>query len=241
MPRVGFTPLLVRLSVSALLTAALVAGFLAGLSADVPVASAACGSAYNCGMDGSATSSLTVSHSQSSGGTVTPVEPDDGETWTITATWSSDLAPPNPVCKCANLATATATVDVTWSEASGWSASCTSGCNATLGPIFKVAICGVDGCGENESIDNSWSYELIVDILHTQQPLCGGGNPNAYLSDVAYATTVVDDGNLIDESDCSEGTSVSPTSQTFSTNDSGVFECSFDCDDASGPSITITY
>lgn len=212
-------------------------GYLAGIpGAPLPVY-AACGAAYNCTLDNTATSSLTVNHTMTNGAGGAPVEPDDGETWSVVATWSSDTT--NPVgCSCLDLGTATATVDVQWSESTdSWSATCTAGCSATMGPIRGVSVCDGSECGGG---DNGWSYELIVDIDHTRLLPCGGGVRWGYLSKVAYTTTVVDDGNEIDVSDCSEGASVSPGGTPYSATDTGAFECVFSCA-ANGPSVTINY
>jgi hypothetical protein len=129
-------------------------------------------------------------------------------------------------------------VDVQWSESTdSWSATCTSGCSPT-GLIRSVSICDGSECGGG---DNGWSYELIVDIQHSQNALaCYAGTVPGTLSKVVYTTTVEDDGNEIDVGDCSEGASVSPVGDPFSATDSGAFECAFSCA-ASGASITITY
>jgi hypothetical protein len=213
-------------------------GYLAGIPVAPPPVYAACGAAYNCTLDNTATSSLTVNHTMTNGAGGAPVEPDDGETWTVVATWSSDTGMPLG-CSCIDLGSATATVDVQWSESTdSWSATCTAGCSATMGPIRGVSICDGSECGGG---DNGWSYELIVDIDHSLYLNCPvSGSKWGYLSKVAYTTTAVDDGNEIDISDCSEGAVVSPGGTPYSATDTGAFECAFTCA-ASGPTVTINY
>jgi hypothetical protein len=96
--------------------------------------------------------------------------------------------------------------------------------------INSVNICDTGSCG---SSSNGWSYKLVVDL----DDIDGEGFS---LSDVVYTTTSVSNGNLVDVGQCSEGSSVSPTSQTFSATDATFFECAFSCD-ATGASMTITY
>jgi hypothetical protein len=62
------------------------------------------------------------------------------------------------------------------------------------------------------------------------------------LIDVTFTSTAVDNGNpIVVGPPCSLGSSVTPTSQTWSTTDSGSFECAFSCPSVSGPSLIITY
>jgi hypothetical protein len=166
-----------------------------------------------------------------------PVEPDSGETWSITANYR--LVTLGTSCDCDDR-TDSVTVDVEWSDTTGWSASCT-GCGGGSA-IQGVAICGVGGCASGTiTIDNSWSYELIVDLYTNHAFSCGAGVQNAALVDVDFETTSVDDGDTIDTSSCEEDASVSPTSQIFSATDAGPFECGFSCPAATGTSVTLTY
>lgn len=226
-----------------LLVLALVVGVVAGQHIttspiQLPSAVAACGTPITCTNDGTATGSLTVDHIHQDGQVVTEVEPNDGETWDITATWSTDSFENPGTCACFDQVSAAVSADVQWSDSSGWSVTCT-GC-AGAGPIVAVSVCDGDGCGSGPSVDNSWEYELIVDVIHTNQVLCGGMHRNTYLTSVNFDTTTVDDGNLVDTSDCSEGSAVESTSQAFSATDTATFECGFDCS-ATGASVTITY
>ncbi|MBK6768331.1 MAG: hypothetical protein IPG72_04760 [Ardenticatenales bacterium] len=184
-----------------------------------------------------------IHYDQVGGDDVVAVEPDTGESWTITGYWDSRLLETLP-CRCQTTTSSQVTVDVDWSDSTdSWSASCT-GCNSSTGPIYGVTVCATYGCGSGMSIDNSWGYELVVDLAKINgvfgsiscQP-----QVNGYLSRVEYETTSVDDGNQIDALLCSEGTSVSPVSQTFGTTDSGAFECTYSCAGASGPQVDIIY
>ena len=174
---------------------------------------------------------------------VVAVEPDTGETWSITAYWDSLLA--NPLaCQCQQTNSASVSVDVDWSDSTdSWSASCT-GCNPTNGPIYGVTVCATYGCGSGMSVDNSWGYELVVDVLKINGMFSSiSCNPgvNGYLTRVEYVTTSVDDGNQINGLLCSESTAVSPISQSFGVTDNGAFECTYSCAGASGPQVDIIY
>lgn len=201
-----------------------------------PTASASCGRNDCAGTH--TISAVTVQHVDQDGETtLIPVEPDTGETIEVTAYWDvlDEVFP--SVCDCRQTATASVTVDVDWSDATdSWSASCT-GCNASSGPIYGVTVCHVDGCG---TIENAWSYELIVDLA-TNNGQCDEGAPLGFLSRVEYETTSIDDGDAIREGNCTEWYSVSPTSQTFSVTDSGAFECTYTCAAANGPTLTLIF
>lgn len=197
------------------------------------------GSAQSCGRNDCAgtqqISAVTVHHlEQIDETTVREVEPDSGETIEVTAYWDALLGAGGG-CSCKLTASASVTVDVDWSDATdSWSATCT-GCSGT-GPIYGVMVCNVDSCG---TIDNAWSYELVVN-LDKNRGLCNGLWPG-YLTRVEYETTSVDDGDAIRTANCTEWYSVSATSQTFSVTDYGAFECVNTCAAASGPALTITY
>jgi hypothetical protein len=199
----------------------------------------------DCTLHSREVSAITVVHADPGLTSDVPVEPDTGETIDITAYWDTRVIDNSP-CVCAQTASAGVAVDVVWSDATGWSATCT-GCDALNVPIYRVSVCGVGECASGTSIDNGWSYELIVDIAKNNGTCIedpnGFPNPVAgWLSHVDYATTAVDDGNLIDTTTCTEGLSVSPTSQVFTVTDSGGgFDCNFTCASAAGPTMTITY
>ena len=203
-------------------------------------AQAWCGT-NDCTLSANEISAITVMHADPGGASDTPVEPDTGETISVTAYWDTQVTDNSP-CVCAQTASANVTVDVDWSDTTGWTATCT-GCSPVFGPIYRVSVCGVGECGTGTSIDNGWSYELIVDIAKNNGTCTQtvGGVALGWLSHVDYATTSVDDGNLIDATTCTEGLSVSPTSQVFTVTDSGGFDCNFTCAAAAGPTMTITY
>lgn len=197
----------------------------------VGVVMAACATAPNCGGDTTTTAALTVDH-QTTGGD--PVEPDTGETWSITATWSTDVFA-HLGCTCQDSNTATATADVSYSSSTGWSVTCTSGCGGVIG---SIGICEVgQGC---DNANGELGYKLYVDITSQQTNLCNGGN-NTYLSKAVFTSTSVDDGITVNETTCASGSSVSPTSQTWTATDNGAFECAFNCTAGPGASVTITY
>jgi hypothetical protein len=206
---------------------------------DVPVAYAACVIPPSLcgGSDTTKTSSVSVSHVYDTGSSLIPVEPQHGETYEVVGRWDADINDPNPQCSCLNYQTAQATVVVERSG-SGWSASCTQGCSGN-GPIFGVDICTIDSCTRSGATI-SWSYELIVNLAQTRPPIGGCTSPFP-LTKVTYTTTSVDDGYEVDTSNCTLGTSRTPTSQTFSVDDEGGFECPFTCADATGPSLAIVY
>ena len=220
----------------------MVAGAVHGTA--TPVSAQNCALNQACpGADGTVTSSLTVDHydivSVGPPEMRMPVEPNNGDTWTVTARYRRDRPVMSTPCDCTTL-TYTASVDVTWTG-SAWSASCTSGCNAGAGPIRSVSVCTVSSCTSGST--HSWEYELIVDLDNNLAALqCGIFGPNgAALYQVDYDTTVVDDGDTIALVDCTESGAVSPNSQTWSASDTGAFECTFTCAAASGPSISIVY
>ena len=200
---------------------------------------AACGAAYGCVNDPTATSVLDVDHANEAW---TPqVEPDAGETWYITAYHRANSAPPG-ACECAAALQTNVYATVSWTDGSGWSVSCT-GCSVN-GPITSVTICNTGSCGGETELDNGYSYRLLVNINHTLQWQCpvDQNTYDVYLSSVAYRTTSVDDGNLVDVSatPCTEGAAVSPTSQTWTATDNGAFECALSCSDT-GASAAILY
>jgi hypothetical protein len=130
-------------------------------------------------------------------------------------------------------------VDVDW-NGSAWVASCT-GCGAP-GPILGVDVCPVAGCGEDEVIDHSWAYELIVDLNNNHNFVCGMGVQQGALQQVDYLATSIDDGDTIDTENCVEDLEVTPvTTSAYGASDTGAFECPFTCEDAGGPTETIRY
>lgn len=193
----------------------------------------------NCGADTTRTSSLTVYHRYTNDFVnYVPVEPDTGETWSITAYYR--LNEYFQACDC-QLRSVTASVDVSW-NGSTWTATCT-GCGGGS-PILDVDICPVDGCGEGASLDHSWSYELIVDLERIASSFnCGLTTYNGELKQVDYIATEIDDGDTIDVEDCDEDQRVtlSSTSVGVNASDTGSFECPFTCNDASGPTVVILY
>jgi len=200
-----------------------------------PASAQLCG-LNNCG-GSTNVSSLTVFHGHADDPNVIRVEPNTGETWTATVYWSTDVTGGGG-CSCQLMQTNAATIRVDWSDGTAsYAATCTAGCNAMSGPIFGVGVCTVDGCGEDVSIDHSWAYELILSVAKNG-PLCNLA-PST-VARVAWATTLVDNGILIDD-ECTHGDAVVPTTQVFAQNDNGPFDCTFTCAGASGPSIVLTY
>jgi hypothetical protein len=228
----------------AVLASVLCVGVLASWpTGSVAVVHAACGTSpgWCGGSDYTRTSTLAVTHAYNAADYDIPVEPDDTDSYQITAHWSTVYGGSEPLCYCQDVA-AQVTADVTWSDvAKSWSVSC-SGCSVA-GAIYSIGVC-FDGpsCGGGATIDNSSGYKLYVDIDQQNLYCCptDGLFKPAYLSSVAYTTTSVEDGNLINMVRCTEGSSVSPVTQTNSQTDSGPFECTNNCSQ-SGPSMTIWY
>jgi len=217
--------------------AAIVAGFLAGMPADVaPVHAAQCKSANAYCVSGTETSALTVSHhtSPSYAGTSTVVEPDDGESWSITAYWNT-MWPPLP---CTQL-TETAYAPVSW-DGSSWVTS-----NVTLtNNIVDISVCQGSTCDAGGGSTHAWEYKLIVEL---NDPIRVGLGPWHNLRSVVYTTTSIDDGYTIEDptetqGDCYTDASVSPTSQTFGATDALAYwsRCNHNCS-VSGVSTTILY
>jgi hypothetical protein len=101
--------------------------------------------------------------------------------------------------------------------------------------IVDIDICDKDTCAAEDT--QSHGYELIVDV---RDPVVAG--VMVYnLRQVVYTTTSVDDGYELDTTSCTLGSSVSPTSQTFTQTDSGAWPCAYSCAAAAGPSLMITY
>ena len=160
------------------------------------------------------------------------VEPDDSTDWNITAYWRN-----GPNCNPGEEESQTASATVTW-NGSAWVLS-----NVVLtASIVDIDICQGDTCSAGGTT-HSWEYTLIVDI---EDP---GGPSGWNLRNVKYATTSVDDGHIIDEpfdgGNCAEGTSVSPTTQTFTAWDDPndkwrSARCPFNCNIVGG-SINLTY
>lgn len=219
---------LIPVAVASVLAVSFMAGYLAGVPGGVPSAYAACGTVRTCAFDGTVTSALQVTHVTTDPGVVV-VEPDNGETWSIQATWAVPSGI-NFACPCTS-ASATVTADVTWTG-SGWNVTCT-GCAA--GGIEAVSICDAGSCG---GLTHGWAYKLIVDVADSIAINCFFGTDLGFVTSVAYTTTSVDDGDIIDS--CAETQAVSPTSQTFNATDNGSFECTYDCNQ-SGAATSIFY
>ena len=222
------------------LVATLVAGLLTGIVGGVPEALAACGAPNPCpGGDLSRTSVLSVYQVYDPEYTNLAVEPNTTDYWDITPVWATAYDDPSP-CDCVET-TFPVSVAVSWSDANhAWSVSCT-GCNALYGPVYSVGVC-LEGsyCG-SPTVDNSTGYKLYADVEETYLYYCAGyGYVPAYLVRVEYDSTAVDDGNLVNLQACTEGSSVSPISQSWSQTDYGPLECTYDCSQ-SGPSVTIEY
>ena len=190
---------------------------------------AACG-----GGDVTRTSALTVKHCVMDGSVCIPVEPDNTDTWTVTANYSTSFNAGVPGCSCQDNQ-AQATVTVSW-NGTGWTAVCTAGCNALAGPIFGVSVCNVTSCTGGDGPHGA-EYMLLVDLGAVN----GACDVLAFnLRAVSYVAADVDDGLSWDESTCESIEAVTPTTQSWSTTDTGTFECAISCNNA-GASLTITY
>ena len=211
------------------LTLGLLVGFLADMPASrVPsVLAAACQAAHglcNYGLDHTKTATLSVEH-RTTGANTDPVEPDTGETWSITAYWNTA-----GVGNCLERSE-TASVDVDW-NGSGWVVSNKS----TTSNILDMKVCTAGlGCLSGGTL-HDFEYQLAIDI--TDPVSLGLYSYN--LRRVDFTASNIDDGNVLDLGVCTLGTSVTRTAASFSQSDSGPFECSFDCQ-SGAPSVTIAY
>lgn len=202
----------------------LAAGMLMGApTGDVPPAYAAlCQSSHGC-IRPYLHAVMNVQHVDTS----TParsVQPNTGESLSIAAYWNTP--PPGPCDEVSE----TATADVDWNG----SAFVLSNVNLPA-HIAALYLCsGADSCSEEYT--HSHNYKIIAEVT---DPVSSGGK-TYHLRQVVFATTAVDNGYLLDYSTCTTGTSVSPTSQTFSQTDAGTFECAGwpDCT-ASGPTLQL--
>ncbi len=205
---------------------ALVAGFLVGMpSGEVPpVWAALCQASHGCGY-GYLHAVMTVTHVDTSH-VPQPVRSDTGESLKITAYWNTD--PPGPCTEYSEYATA----DVDYSGGSFVLS------NVNLPTyITDLYLCsGPDSCSEEYA--TSYNYKIIAKV--TDPVWVSSIRHN--LRQVVFETTSVDDGLIVDYDTCTTGSSVSPTSQTFSQTDNGAFECSSwpDCT-ATGPTLQLTY
>jgi hypothetical protein len=199
---------------------------------------AACQNAHalcSGGADPTRTSVLTVKHCVDAGGGSCgdPVEPNDTDSWNVTATWSTPFTGV-PGCSCVDTAAQVA-VDVQWTG-TAWQATCT-GCNVA-GPIRGVVVCDVVSCTGGDGPHGA-EYRLQVDIDSTNGTAqCGAGVYN--LRQVVYAATNIDDGVSWDPDTCDAIQAETPSSQTWSATDTGTFECALSCDNL-GATITIRY
>lgn len=237
-PRTSLTNHMHRGIRAALVAAPALIALAMALVPSIAVAQACNSNPNNCGMDTTRTSSLTVYHSYTNDDVnFFPVEPDTGETWSVTAWYR--LVTAFTGCDCA-LRSDTVAVDVDWNGTS-WVASCT-GCGGGS-PILGVSVCPVDGCGEGVSLDHSWAYELIVDVDNNVLFNCGHLTQTGALKQVDYSATSIDDGDRIDLTECAEDLVVTPSAvgTGYIASDTGAFECPFTCEDASGPTLTIYY
>jgi hypothetical protein len=175
--------------------------------------------------DTTKTSYMRVYHESLSSST-TKVQPDDGESWLITAYWNT--APPGPCSEHSE----TASVEVSW-NGSAWELSN----ETTTTNIVDIGLCDTgDDCYQGET-KRSWGYALIVDIT---DPVVDGGN-YYNLNRVLYEMDTVDNGYLLNPTTCVLGSSVSWADTFDGGYDYGPFTyCPFDCEPTS-PSLTLKY
>jgi hypothetical protein len=202
---------------------------------------AACGTSHGIVCSGPKSSLVEVEHQIYAADP--KVEPDSGETWSVTAYWASTSG--GGACPCTETS-ASATVRVDWNPTyHRWDIACTSGCDAYAGPLYSFEICDDTQCVESVGTYHSWRYVIEGKIDETQT-VCG--SRPAYLDRVVYTTSSVDDGDKLSSTGrgCYELLSVTPTTQAFSVTDYGANQGpgSFVCypSDCSGATpITLTY
>jgi hypothetical protein len=201
---------------------AMLAGFLAATPPGAEIAyAAACKTANGYCPPQVRTASVDVTHLVPGATSSTPVEPDDGESWSITAYWNDNTLP------CSELSE-TATVDASWSG-TGWVLSNKS----TTSNITDIKVCNEATCAEVDT--HSYGYRLYVELNDTIGP-AGAFN----LRQVTFTASSVDDGYELDTSSCTLGNAVEPSYETYSASDTGLFECYYSCSNA-GTTLSITY
>lgn len=198
------------------LLSALALQFLVLTPLTLRTASAACFVGWSAcgGGDNTRTSSLSVYH-VTGAMALTPVSPDDTDVWDVTAYYS-----PKPGNPC-NDVTYTATITVT-NAGAGWAVAC-AGCGAV--PYTQVQVCDISTC----SSSNPDAYTIALDMT----VFVAGYE----ITRVTYSSASLDDGDELNGL-CNTVGTVSPTSQSWSTNDT-TFPCSYDC--SSDATIVITY
>lgn len=166
---------------------------------------------------------------------VTYVEPDNTDSWQITALYSTE--PTGDSCACEDY-DSSVTADVTWTG-TNWSVTC-SGCSFPSGPILSVDVCSVAGCatGGLPNVQHGWSYRLVARVKEQRVNQCG--LEDAFIRGVTFTTTAVDDGDKINAGNCTETSAASPTSQTWSATDFAL-SCNSNCSSVGGPTIDIIY
>ena len=207
--------------VVALALAGVIAVFVGGSPTDIDSAhAAACKSPNPSCLWGYRTAAVDVAHIVPGAASGTPVEPDDGETWNITAYWNTWF----PIC---HEQSETASVTVSWTG-SNWVISG----KTTTAHIIDINVCDTNDFRDSQDT-HSYGYRLTAKVV---DPV----SPNHNLRQVVFTTTSVDDGQELDTSTCVLGTSVSPTSQSFSATDSSPWGCGYSCSNV-GTSVQITY
>lgn len=81
---------------------------------------------------------------------------------------------------------------------------------------------------------------MVVDVDVENTVFCGIAGTTAYLTEVRYQSTTLDDGHTIDTTSCVEEDSVGPVDEPYIVTDTGPFECAtyFDWN---GPSTILNY
>jgi hypothetical protein len=162
-------------------------------------------------------SSLNVTHRAGNDSSIV-VEPQGSTVWNVTAKYRG----PGVSTPCDDY---TASCTVTATVSNGAITVSHSGCGSA-NPISYSGVCYARHCGTY--LDD---YTLYFDVDRNMSVSAG----TAYLSQVAYETVSVPDGQL-----CVGGTE-SPTSQVFNTADNGQFECAAASCNTPGASRRINY
>lgn len=166
--------------------------------------------------------------------TSTKFEPASKTSWSIAAKYLSE---DDADCDTCDDLTETATLDVTWNDATGYALVPTF-----AAPFRSITLCSTKQCGAGVNVNHSWGYTIMVNVDQAVVLECPGDGSVQYdLDQVLYTTTLVPNGIRL--SGCAHTINVSaPNSQTYQVGDNGDWECTLALNPCPpGPSLNITY
>lgn len=167
--------------------------------------------------------------------TSTKLEPANTTSWSIDAKYLSEA---DADCDECDDLTRTATLNVTWNDATGYAVV-----PNFVAPFRAITLCATKTCNAGAVGNHSWGYTILVDLDQAVTLECPGEGSVQYdLDQVLYTTTTVPNG--IQLSGCAHSLNVrAPNTQTYQVGDNGDWECVLSgtavC--VPGPSLNITY